>query len=145
MKTSGGTYDPMVRDKTLLPKPLSARYVRDIKKLLGRGTKVDVVKSESTMPRGWDFGNYTVLAITPPGRPTVKAAISLLVAEGEDRQAGGNIAMDAPYPTVTVPRRATADEFIKRLLGEMASVLGAREKVRVIRSIKELQALGPIK
>ena len=112
-------YDTVVSDKNHLPKKLSARYVRELKKGIGKGTKVEVVKSRSMMPRGWDYGNYTVLLITLPGdRGSLNAGFTLFVAQGE---ASGNVQLDHSYGGVISTKRGpNAEGTIKGLIDDTA-------------------------
>lgn len=115
-----GTYDKLVENKNLLPKPLSARYIKDLKAKLGQGSQVKAIKSETFMPRGWDYGNYTVLEISLPDAENVKAAITMNVGADE---VSGNAALDAPYGVVSLPRVSTPDKFITQLVSEISGVL----------------------
>ena len=52
--------DELVTDKALLPSALSARYIRDLKRL---GVEAQLVDSITTMPRGWTHGNITTVKV----------------------------------------------------------------------------------
>lgn len=138
----GEGYDALVKDKNLLPKPLSARYVKELKRLL-KGAAVKVVKSESIAIRGWDYGNYTVLEITPKNAETVRAAITLNVASDE---VSGNATLDAPYGVITVPRYPSVDRFLTALLSEVAGRLqrtheNSQKMSGMIRELRTLAGL----
>ena len=55
--------DREVTNLALLPSDLSARYVYDLQRHIGHRARIEVVSSETTMPRGWDYGNITHLEI----------------------------------------------------------------------------------
>ena len=111
--TAGRAYDQLVTNPAHFPKKLSRFYVQQFKKI-GRGTKIEVVKSETTMTRGWDYGNYTVLKITLPNGDDLNAAITLNVASNE---ASGNITVDHNYGGVIgLGRGATADQALQQML-----------------------------
>lgn len=135
MKEADG-YDYRVTDKDYLPRPLSTKYVKDLKARIGRGTQIRVIKSETTFPRGWDYGNYTVLEITPPGATeSIKAAITLNIAPDE---CSGVAALDHPYGTIPVPRSSNPAQVVNWLLSEVGDLLKkpsrtARHYVRLAR------------
>jgi hypothetical protein len=119
-KESAG-FDYRVTDPNYLPRPLSTRYAKELKTRIGRGTKVRVVKSESTLPRGWDYGNYTVLEITLPGETEpIKAAFTLNIAINE---CSGIVALDHPYGTIPVPRSSRPEQVVNWLLSEVGDLL----------------------
>jgi len=116
-------YDRLVTDKALLPKALSKTYVQLFQKRIGRGTKIAVIKSETTMPHGWDYGNYTVLKITLPNGDDVNAAISLNIA---DKETSGNVSVDHAYGgTIGMGRGGTPEKAIQQMMSDAASHLAA--------------------
>ena len=119
-------YDYRVTDPNYLPRPLSTRYVNELKSRIGRGTKIKVLKSESTLPRGWDYGNYTILEITRPGETeAIKAAINLHIASDE---CSGVVVLDHPYGTIPVPRSSRPEQVILWLLSELGDLLKVSTK-----------------
>jgi hypothetical protein len=126
-RSAGSAYDQLVKDKDHLPKKLSQRYVKELKRRIGRGTEIDVVKSETTMPRQWDYGNYTVLKITLPNGKSLNGAITLNVA---DNEASGNFTVDYDYGGVIgLGRASTAERAITMMLSDAGDRLkGAGEK-----------------
>ena len=113
-------YDRLVTDASLKPKPISSYYKKELVKRIGKGTKIKVVKSETTMPRSWDFGNYTVLEITPPGAKKVRAAFTLNVASDE---ASGSVAMDAPYGVIPGQRSKDPKKVMQSMVSDVGSHL----------------------
>lgn len=117
MAKEASGYDYRVTDPNYLPRPLSTRYVKELKSRIGRGTKIKILKSESILSRGWDYGNYTVLEITRPGETeAIKAAITLNIASDE---CSGVVALDYPYGTIPVPRSSRPEQVITWLLSEL--------------------------
>jgi hypothetical protein len=115
-------YDVLVKNPAYLPKKLSAYYVKQFKNI-GKGTKVQVVKSETTMTRGWDYGNYTLLKITLPDGEDVNAAIVINIADGE---ASGNVHVDSNYGGVIgLGRASSPDEAVKHMLSDAIPHLSA--------------------
>lgn len=113
--------DKLVTDPKLLPKAISSFYKKEIEKRLG--AKVDIVKSETTMPRDWDFGNYTVLKITLPDseHTEIKAACTLYVSKDES---SGNITLDAPYGVISGARDKDPYKVLSTLISELDAKLG---------------------
>jgi hypothetical protein len=123
----GSHYDTLVKNPAYMPKKLSAYYVKQFKNI-GRGTKVQVVKSETTMPRDWDYGNYTVLKITLPNGEDVNAAIVINIADDE---ASGNVHVDYNYGGVIgLGRASNPDDAVKRMLSDAIPHLAAAGKAQ---------------
>lgn len=125
-----GTYDFLVEDPSLLPKKLSKTFSDDLKKRIGRGTKIKIVKSETVSPRGtsWDFGNYTVMEITLPNGKELRGGITLWVARGE---ASGNMTVDSDFGGVIgLGRGGNASQAIRMILsdaGHHLALVGAKK------------------
>jgi predicted component of type VI protein secretion system len=121
MGVEASGYDYRVTDREYLPRPLAAKYIKLLKARIGRGTQIQIIKSESIVPRGWDYGNYTVLAITPPGATeSVKAAITLNIAKDET---SGVATLDTPYGTIPVPRSNYPEQVVNWLTSEIGNLL----------------------
>jgi hypothetical protein len=126
MAMEAAGYDYRVTDPNYLPRPLSTRYVKELKARIGRGTKIKVLKSETTFPRGWDYGNYTVLEITPPGdTEAIKAALTLNIALDE---CSAIAVLDRPYGTIPVPRSSKPEQVLTWLLSEVGDLLNRSPK-----------------
>lgn len=118
------TYDTLIPNPSLRPKQVAAFLVETLKARLGRGTRVDVIKGESTMPRGWAFGNYTVVQMTlPQSKKTIRAGISLHVGK-DPGLATGSAHLDHPYGTITVPRDRSPYAFLRGLVSEICDAVG---------------------
>jgi len=121
-------YDYLVKDREYLPRPLTAKYIKLLKTRIGRGTQVKIIKSDTIMPRGWDYGNYTVLEITPPGTTeSVKAALTLNIASNET---SGIATLDAPYGTIPVPRSNYSEQVVNWLTSEIGNLLKPEKTAR---------------
>ena len=118
-----GYEDSLIKDPFLQPKNLKKFFVSSFKKI-GRGTKVEVVKCETTMPHGWTHGNYTVLKITlPKGKGELNVALNLNAADDE---VSGYAKPDSTWgATITVPRKRTAEAFVTSLVNETIDHLKA--------------------
>lgn len=113
--------DREVTNLALLPNDLSARYVHDLQRHIGHRARIEVVSSETTMPRGWDYGNITHLEIT--GREPVPVTIVLHVAHD---QVSGNVSIAPPGSvgiTIGTARRSTAEDTIAYLMDEAGGYL----------------------
>jgi len=111
--------DDLVTDKTLLPGPLSARYARDLQAHVGSRARIEVVSSETTMKRGWDFGNITRLEMT--GREPLPITIVLNVAKGE---VAGNVSIGSGLGQIIANTRSwTAEQTIRELMSEAGGYL----------------------
>ena len=121
-------YDYLVADKEYLPRPLAVRYLKLLKTRIGRGTQIKVIKGETTFPRGWDYGNYTVLEITPSGAiESIKAAITLNIAKDET---SGVATLDRPYGTIPVPRSNNPEKVVNWITSEIGDLLRPAKTAR---------------
>lgn len=114
----GAYADSLVADPALLPKALSKVYVSALKKG-ARGLRIEVEKSETTMPKGWDYGNWTILQIAPPGEGRLRVEIVLRVAKEESSgivRAGGDV--------ISTARRPKAEQAVGDLLSDLLAWLG---------------------
>jgi hypothetical protein len=118
------TYDTAIPNPALRPKQVAAFLVETLKARLGCGSHVDVIKGESTMPRGWAFGNYTVVQMTlPQSKKTIRAGISLHVGKDPDL-ASGSAHLDTPYGTITTLRDRSPYAFLRGLVSEICDTVG---------------------
>lgn len=109
--------DALVKDPALLPNEISQHYVKELERQIGDGTKVTVMKSQTTTTRGWDYGNYTLLQIAH-GDKSARAAFTVHVASNES---SGNVSADAPLGVVAVYRASKPDQVVWNLISETAS------------------------
>jgi len=124
-------YDTAVKDKALLPRPLSARYVRELKQRIGRGTKIVVVESRTTWPRGWDYGNVTALEVLAPGAKEPRSVvIELAIGEEHGMEHPATVQIKAvlehPYEVMPMPRTSAAETSIQYLMSELGNHLKPR-------------------
>lgn len=113
-----GVYDRAVTNPEHKPKKLAARLKKELTKGIGKGTKIEVVKAEATMPRGWDYGFHGILKITLPGGDSLKAAVTLHSAKEE---ASGNAHLDAKYGgVVSNPRGRDLDKVLSTMIGDVS-------------------------
>lgn len=113
-----GVYDRAVTDPAHKPKKLASTIVSGLKKGIGRGTKVEVVKAEATMTRGWDYGFHGVFKITLPDGDSLRASFVVHFAKGE---VSGNAQLDAKYGgVVSNPRASKADRVIESLISDVS-------------------------
>ena len=116
-----GSYDRAVTDPAYLPKKLSATYVKRLREAVS-GVTVEVVSSESRMPRGWDFGNTTEIYVTGPGREAKLGLRIHLLVGSDPPEASGRI--EVPAADFVIPRRAQTPELvISGLLAELSDYL----------------------
>jgi hypothetical protein len=120
-------YDSLVQDPNLMPKVLAKTYLTAFKQLgKGKKFKVEVIKSETTMPRGWDHGNYTVLKVTVPSGKEVNVAITLNVKYGEE--SSGIVMADAEHGSgvIAMCRYDTAQRVVNNLMIDAVPSLAKR-------------------
>jgi hypothetical protein len=96
-------YDALIADPELRSAALAKRYARDMKKI-GPGTDVKVVIADALAPRGWDFGNFTELTVTPRGAAPKSISFRLNVARDE----ASGIAFIEPNTPRSIPVQARA-------------------------------------
>ncbi len=94
-------------------KRLAAHYAREIKRRLGRGTKVEHTHAGVTFPPGWEWHNYHGLKVTPKMCEPIIVELSLSVALEES---SGRVKVDG-Y-NVAFGRASTPELAIDRMLGE---------------------------
>lgn len=122
--------DGLVTDPALLPKKLAKSYSDRFKEMLGKKTKVRVVESRTTAPpRGWDYGNITILELTLPNGLGLAIQLQLLVV-GETLQMPPQVSataqVDRDYGGLLAARRGkTAQEAINGLMSEISGHLFA--------------------
>ena len=121
----GHPNDALISDPALRSTALAKRYTRELKKI-GPGTDVQLLHAEALLPRGWDFGNYTELRVTPRGQPPRTVDFKLNVAR--DSEASG-IAFIDPGTSRSIPvqtRARTPDEVVGAMISEVVRHLSPR-------------------
>lgn len=111
--------DDLVRDPAYLPDAMAARYEQEFKK---RGLQAEITDSQTTTPRGWEFGNITEATIN--GKAVY---FKINVAQGE---ISGIANVDRSLQTtrqffevVSTARGSTVDQVISHLVSETADHL----------------------
>lgn len=114
-------YEKMITNPDHKPKKIAAT----IKKMLGKVGKIEFVKAEATLPRGWDYGFYAVVKAVFPSGKDVQAAITINIA---DNEVSGNISMDHPYGVVAMSRRDTLEKVLRDMIPEYKQKLESAAK-----------------
>ena len=105
-------HEQLISNPDHKPKKIAAA----IKKMLGRKVgKVEFVKADAFLPRGWDYGFYGIVKTTIPGGEVVNSAITINIADGE---VSGNIQMDE-RGIVAVSRRSNFDQVLREMISEL--------------------------
>jgi hypothetical protein len=123
-RTGYHPYDDLISDPELRSAALSKRYARDLKKI-GPGTEVKIEHVESLAPRGWVFGNFTELTVTPRGGPT-KSVTFRLNAAREEASGIAFINPDTPHSIPVQARARTPQEVVSSMVSEIISHLKPR-------------------
>lgn len=123
-RTGHHQYDDLIADPELRSAALAKRYARDLKKI-GPGTDVKIETAEALAPRGWDFGNFTELTVTPRGG-TPKAVSFRLNAAREEASGIAFINPDTPHSIPVQARARRPQEVVASMVSEIVSHLKPR-------------------
>lgn len=123
-RTGQHQYDELIADPELRSAALAKRYARDMKKI-GPGTEVTIATADSLSPRGWDFGNFTELRVTPRGGTPKSVSFRLNVARDESSGIAF-INHDTPNSIPAQARARNPQQVVAAMVDEVISHLKPR-------------------
>ena len=90
-RRSSDPYSSLVTDPELTAAKLKRGYEQQLRTAFGRDAHVSISECRTTAPRGWDYGNFTRMAIELPNGRHAEVTATLNVAAGE---ASGAVVID---------------------------------------------------
>jgi hypothetical protein len=123
-RTGYHPYDDLIADPELRSAALAKRYARDLKKI-GPGTDVAIEIADSLAPRGWVFGNFTELTVTPRGG--APKSVTFRLNAGQDEASGiAFINQGTPHSIPVQARARTPQEVVSSMVSEIIAHLKPR-------------------
>lgn len=130
---------PSAQDSKIKPKNLAKIFSKAVEKI---GGKTNVVRADSTMPRGWDSGVIVVLDITLPKESSFQATLTLNIAKGdkdEVPEASGTMIVPSNLGGVISTQRGKDPfEVATRLISDFSSHFSSSKSEDVIRGMTRL-------
>ena len=105
-----------IKDPSMRPDAVAKRLSAAIKRKLGKGANVEIVKAEASMPRDWDYSNFIVLRVNGED-----VEFALRVAVGQEASGWSRVGATGVMP---VPRDPDAKQVEAWLTSEIVAAVG---------------------